>query len=51
MIFWGMAAEGASSLIQPKAESAQEIAPQQKYHNSKPVIDAHFIGIHRSLPT
>jgi hypothetical protein len=38
----GMAAVGASSLIQPKAESAQEIAPQQKYHYSKPVIDAHF---------
>jgi aminocarboxymuconate-semialdehyde decarboxylase len=38
----GLAAVGASSLIQPKAESAQEIAPQPKYHYSKPVIDAHF---------
>ena len=38
----GMAAVGASSLIQPKAESAQEIAPQPRYHYSKPVIDAHF---------
>jgi hypothetical protein len=46
-----VAAVGASSLIQPKAESAQEIALQPKYHYSKPVIDAHFIGIHRSLPT
>jgi hypothetical protein len=38
----GMAAVSASSLIQPKAESAQKIAPQPKYHYSKPVIDAHF---------
>lgn len=38
----GMAAVGASSLIQPKADSAQEIAPQPKYQYSKPVIDAHF---------
>lgn len=37
-----MAAVGASSLIQPKAESAQEIAQQPKYHYSMPVIDAHF---------
>ena len=37
-----MAAVGAPSLIQSKAESAQEIAPQPKYHYSKPVIDAHF---------
>jgi aminocarboxymuconate-semialdehyde decarboxylase len=38
----GMAAVGASSLIQPNAESAQEIAQQPKYHYSMPVIDAHF---------
>ena len=38
----GMAAVGASSLIPPEAESAQEIAPQPKYHYNKPVIDAHF---------
>jgi hypothetical protein len=38
----GMAAVSASSLIHPKAESAQEIAPQPKYHYTKPVIDAHF---------
>jgi hypothetical protein len=38
----GMAVAGASSLIQPKAESAHKIAPQPKYHYSKPVIDAHF---------
>jgi aminocarboxymuconate-semialdehyde decarboxylase len=38
----GIAAVGASSLIQPEAESAQEIASQPKYHYSKPVIDAHF---------
>jgi hypothetical protein len=37
-----MAAVGASSLIHPEAESAQEIAPQPKYHYRKPVIDAHF---------
>jgi hypothetical protein len=38
----GMAAVGALSLTQPKAESAQEIAPQPKYHHSMLVIDAHF---------
>jgi hypothetical protein len=38
----GRAVAGASSLIQPKAESGQEIAPRPKYHYSKPVIDAHF---------
>jgi len=37
-----MAAVGAASLIHPETESAQEIAPQPKYHYSKPVIDAHF---------
>lgn len=37
-----MAAVRASSLIQPKAECAQEITPQLKYHEIKPVIDAHF---------
>ena len=38
----GIAAVGAASLIRPKADSAEEIAPQPKYHYSKPVIDAHF---------
>jgi len=38
----GLAAVGTSALIQPKAESAQEIAPQPKYQYGKPVIDAHF---------
>ena len=38
----GIAAVSASSLVPPNAESAQEIAPQPKYHYSKPVIDAHF---------
>jgi len=38
----GMAAVGASSLIQPTAETTQEIAPQPKYHYSKRAIDAHF---------
>ncbi len=38
----GIAAVGASSLIRPEAEAAQEIAPQPKYHYSKPVIDAHI---------
>lgn len=38
----GIAAAGASSLIPPKVESAQEIASQPKYHYTKPVIDAHF---------
>jgi aminocarboxymuconate-semialdehyde decarboxylase len=38
----GIAAVGASSLIHPKADAAQEIASQPKYHYSKPVIDAHI---------
>ena len=37
----GIAAAGAASLISPKAEAAQEIAPRPKFHYSKPVIDAH----------
>ncbi len=53
----GMAAVSASSLIQPEAESAQEITPQPKYHYSKRVIDAHFhwysldriLSIHRRV--
>jgi hypothetical protein len=44
-----MAAVSASSLIQPEAESAQEIAPQPKHHYSKRVIDAdfHWYGLGR----
>ena len=38
----GMAAVGASSLIQSEAESSLEIAPQPKYQYVMPVIDAHF---------
>ncbi len=38
----GMAAVGAASLIQPDPTGAQEIAPQPKFHYTKPVIDAHF---------
>ena len=38
----GMAAIGTASLVQPEADSAQEISAQPKYHYIKPIIDAHF---------
>src|ERR1035437_9012373 len=38
----GIAAVSATSLIPPEAASAQEMAPQPKFHYAKPVIDAHF---------
>lgn len=37
-----VAAAGAASLLPSTSNSAQEIAPQPKYHYAKPVIDAHF---------